>query len=101
MSRTAIRSETELRMRAKAYEIEIPVIGLSVDEDRIGTNMAIAVVLPGTDQGMIVIAPWKNPVCGERGHDAREVRLESLRESALLLAFVVSLEGRGRLIVRK
>ena len=45
--------------------------------------MAVAMILPGTDQGMIVIAPGENPFGRERGDDVRNVGVQRLRESTL------------------
>ena len=82
-------------MGAKTHQIKMVFIRLAVEQYQIGTNMAVAVILPWSDQRMIVIAPGQDLVVRQSGHSVPEVGIQRLGEPAFFLAFVVSLESCG------
>ena len=89
------RSKTKLAVGAETHEIEMSGVGLAIDQDQVGPDMTVPVVLPGPRQGMVEMAPSKRPVGRKVGDDVSELRVEGFGEPALLLAFVVSFEGGG------
>ena len=82
-------------MGAKTYQIKMVVIRLAVEQYQIGTNVAVAMILPWSDQRMIVIAPRKNPVGRQSGYDVPEVGIQRFGKPAFSLAFIVLLKGLG------
>ena len=75
----------------KTHQIKMVFIWLAIEQYQIGTNMAVAVILPWSDQRMIVIAPGQDLVVRQNSHGVLEVSIQRLGEPAFSLAFVVSL----------
>ena len=88
-------SKTKLAVGAERHEIEMSGVRLAIDQDQVGPDMTVPVVLPGPRQGMVEMAPSRRPVGRKVGDDVSELRVEGFGEPALLLAFVVSFEGGG------
>ena len=70
-------------MRARTYQIEMVRIRFPTDGHQVGTNVAVAVILPLSDQRMIMVAPRENLVGHEGGQDVAEIRIQRLGETAL------------------
>ena len=70
------------------------VIGLAVDQDQVGVDVTVPMIFPRSGQRVIAMASVDRPVGSKVGQDVYELRVEGLGEPALLLAPVVSLEGR-------
>jgi len=65
--------EAEIRVRAKAHELQYSIAGLSVDQHQVRFHVAVAKVLPLVAQRMIDV------LCGERDI-SREKRYESRKQ---------------------
>jgi hypothetical protein len=60
-------------MRPQADESQAPLIWLGVDQDQIGFDVAIPIVLPIAGQGVIAAALGQGFVASERRHDRSEL----------------------------
>ena len=50
------RSKTEFAVGTEAHEIEISGIGLAVDQDQVGSDVAVPMVLPLTGKRVVAMA---------------------------------------------
>lgn len=66
------RLKPEFAVRTKTYQIECIPIGSPVDENQIGFDMAISVISPFSDQGMVMMALRQRLVVGEHGYDIQQ-----------------------------
>ena len=89
------RSEAEFAVRAETHQIEMFGVGLAVDQDQVGPDVTVPVVLPLPTERVVAMARRERPVLGEPGHDIRKLGIDGPGEAALLLAPVIPLEGRG------
>ncbi len=70
-------------MRTKTYQIECILIRYPVDEHQIGFVMAIPVISPFSDQGMVMMARRQRLVVGEHGYDLQQIVIDCLSVPAL------------------
>ena len=89
------RSKTEFAVRAETHEIEMPGVGLAVDQDHVGPDVAVPMVLPFTGKRMVAMARRERPILRQVGQNTCKVGIKGLGEAAFLLAPVIPLEDRG------
>lgn len=71
-SPVAVVSQTELRMGSEAHESKGLGVGLLVDEDQVGLDVAVSVVAPVAAQGVVVMPAAEGPVGGQGFHDGHQ-----------------------------
>ena len=89
------RSKTEFAVRAEAHEIEMPGVGLAVDQNHVGPDVAVPMVLPLTGKRMVAMARRERPILRQVGQNTCKVGIKGFGEAAFLLAPVIPLEDRG------
>jgi hypothetical protein len=75
-------SEAKLTVRAEAHQIEVFVVRLAVNENEIGPDVAIAMIVPLAGQRMIDIAARQWRVGGKKVDDFHQQGIELLAEPA-------------------
>lgn len=90
-------SAEELAVRAKSDEVEGIRVGLSVDEEEIGPEVALAAVIPVPGERVVPVRRREEGVRGERRHHGPEERLELAAIATAPLALEVAPEQRGEL----
>ena len=87
-----VGSEPELNMRPEAHQSQRAGVGLLVDQDQVGLDVAIAVIGPLTAQCMVVAARGERLIGGQGLDEGRETGVERGPMPALRLPLVVALE---------
>ena len=82
-------------MRAEAHQIEMDRIGLAINQNQIRSHVTVAMIFPGSEQGMVVMPFGQRIVSREIGHDAHELGIQFLSKLPFLFPPVIPLEGRG------
>lgn len=82
-------------MRAEAQQFEAFSVRLAVNEDQIGADMAVAMIVPFANQGMIDVTRWQERVGRQNVDRLLEERVEFLAEGAGFLAPIIPLEAAG------
>ena len=72
-------------MGAEPYQVEMGGVGLAVNQHEVGADMAIAVILPRTRQGVVPLARIERPVGGQFGNDPLQLRVQRFAEPASFL----------------
>ena len=81
-------------MRAEAHQIEMDSIGLAIDQNQIRSHVTVAMIFPGSGQGMVVMPLGQRIVSCKIGHDALEFGIQFLTKLPFLFPPVISLKGR-------
>jgi len=79
----------------RAHEIQVPGGGLAVDQDEVGPDMAVPVVLPLPAKRVVAVARRERAVSRQFGHDTGKLGVYGRGKAAFSLAPVVPPEGRG------
>ena len=87
------RLQTQFAVRAQTRKIKVIAIRLATDQDQVGPDMAVPVILPRTGQRMIPVPRGKRPIPGNVGQDICKIIIRRLCEAAFPLPPVVPLEG--------
>ncbi len=82
-------------MGAKADEIKACFVRFAVDQNEIGPDVAVAVILPLAAKGMIEISPGQRLIFRQHGHCFEQLGVESPALPSGSLSFVVAPEAAG------
>jgi len=87
-------SQTKLTMRAKAHKFETFVIRLTVDENEVRPDVAVAVIVPFAGQWVIEIPVRQRCVGGEQVDDLHQLGVQLLAVPAGFLPCSRAESGR-------
>src|SRR5438132_7850744 len=93
-TRCSTASKAQLAMRTEAYQFQAFAVRLSVDENQVRPDVAVAVILPFAGKRVIEIPTRQGPVGREHVHCLHQEGLELLAVPAGFFAPVVALEAR-------
>lgn len=63
-------------MGTEANEIEMSGIGFAVDQDQIGSDVAVPMVLPLTGKRVVAVAWSQRPIFRQLGENARKISIK-------------------------
>ena len=73
----------ELAVGAQSYKVEMVGIRLAIDQDEIGPNVAVAMVLPRPGQRVIVMTSQQGPIGCQIGYNVLDLKVEGSWRSGL------------------
>src|SRR5207237_9109802 len=91
---SATTSEAQFAVRTEAHQFQIFVVRLSVDENEVRPDVAVAVILPLATKPVIEIPARQWRIGREHGQRVHQEGIELLAVPAGLLASVIALEAR-------
>src|SRR5581483_2058515 len=92
-NRVATSSQPELAVRAKTHKLQGLVVGFAIDEHQIGSDVAVAAIVPGAAQWVIAKARRQGRILAKHLDDLTQQVIEPARGPTLLLTLVVAFEA--------
>lgn len=84
-------------MRSEPDELKRCVVGFAINQDQIRPQVAIAMIAPVSDQGVITIFQVQFPITDQSLEQCAQVRIERFGMATPLLALIIFLERCGTL----
>ena len=85
----------QFRMRAEANELQRVVVGLAVDQDQVGLDMAIPVITPIPGQRVVTVAHFRCFIIRQEVQNWHQVGIERCPVLTFGFSFVVAVELPG------
>jgi hypothetical protein len=82
-------------MRTEAYQFEIFSVRLTVDQDKVRTDVTISIVLPFTDKRVVNVAYRKRGIGYEKFESLPKQIIELLAQDAGFFTSIIPLESAG------
>lgn len=86
--------ETQFRVRAETHQLQCRIIRFAINQNQIGPNVTIPMVLPFANKGMVAMLRVQRPIVCEGFDDFRKVFCQKISVRAIGFAFQVALKDR-------
>lgn len=70
-------------------------VGLAVDQNQVGAEVAVTMVCPLADKGMVTMAPGELEIRCQVRYNMCKIRINGAGKASLLFASVIPPEGPG------
>ena len=87
-------------MRAEPDKLKARFVRLAVDQNEVGLDVTVAVIVPLAAERVIEIPPGQGLVLRQQRHGCQQIGIEALAVPSGFLAPVVAAEAAGDLTIR-